>query len=75
MHQIEACKQQISDYEGVETNYKSSEHILMLNNAVQSKPLWNFAWILTSSDQRMIIKGTLARDFRDFPAYFEYINI
>ena len=37
MHQIEACKQQISDFERLATNYKSLEHILMLNNAVQRK--------------------------------------
>ena len=41
MHQIEASKQQIVDFERLETNYKSLEHILMLNNAVQRKLMWN----------------------------------
>ena len=54
MHQIEACKQKISDFERLATNYKSLEHILMLNNAVQRKLLRNFNLSLTSSDQRTI---------------------
>ena len=37
MHQIEAGKQQISDFERLATNYKSLEHILMQDNAVQRK--------------------------------------
>ena len=43
MHQIEACKQQISDFERLATNYKSLEDILMLNNAVQRTFLHMFA--------------------------------
>ena len=42
MHQIEACKQQISDFERLAANYKSLEYILMPNNAAQRKLLRNF---------------------------------